>query len=89
MAADAPVEDIAAYMNRNGNDLTRPALEIVPVVADVFAALEATAGCRLARLSGAGPTAFGLFANDDAARAAAAVLRARHPDWWIVATSIS
>ncbi|MES2815347.1 MAG: 4-(cytidine 5'-diphospho)-2-C-methyl-D-erythritol kinase [Pseudomonadota bacterium] len=65
------------------NDLIPPAREVAPILADVQAALEATPDCVLARMTGSGGTHFGLFATDDAAEAAAAVLKAAHPFWWI------
>lgn len=80
------VPDQIAELARYRNDLTAAATAVVPAIADVLAALEASDGCRLARLSGAGPTAFGLFADRAAANAAAAMLRLRHPGWWIAAT---
>lgn len=63
-----------------GNDLEAAALSVVPAIADVLAALRRTPGCRVAAMSGAGPTCFGIF-ND--VHAAAATLAARHPKWWI------
>ena len=60
---------------RRGNDLERPAIALLPAIADVKAALAAEPGCRLAAMSGSGPTCFGIFADQDAARAAAAACR--------------
>lgn len=62
------------------NDLQPAATELLPVIGDVIAALEATPGCRLARMSGSGATCFGLF--DDQIVAAEAASRLRRPDWW-------
>lgn len=76
------------YMRHRGNDLERPALGLLPVIAEVKAALAAQPGCRFAGMSGSGPTCFGLFADDAAAaRAAGALARAR-PHWWVVATRL-
>lgn len=65
------------------NDLVPAARTVAPILADVQAALEGTAGCLLARMSGSGGTHFGLYANSEVATAAANDLRARHPFWWI------
>lgn len=56
--------------------------------APIREALEAltAAGLRAPLMSGSGATCFALAPNDDAAHAAAAVLRARHPGWWVAAT---
>jgi 4-diphosphocytidyl-2-C-methyl-D-erythritol kinase len=61
------------------NDLQPPAEALCPAITDVLAALRATDGCLLARMSGSGATCFGLFANP--AQAAAARAQAR-PGWW-------
>ncbi|MBP2301352.1 4-(cytidine 5'-diphospho)-2-C-methyl-D-erythritol kinase [Azospirillum picis] len=79
---------LAARLAERGNDLTAPALTVAPVIADVLAALERSAGCLLARLSGSGATAFGLYATAVAAEAAAAAIAAAEPRWWVRATRL-
>jgi 4-diphosphocytidyl-2-C-methyl-D-erythritol kinase len=65
------------------NDLTDAACRVMPAVAEVLTALQDAPGTLAARLSGAGPTCFGVYATSDEARTAAEhVLRAR-PAWWI------
>lgn len=71
------------------NDLEPPARGLQPVVGEVLAALEALPGCRLARLSGSGPTCFGLFTSLGEAEDAAAALALRHPGWWRLASTVS
>ncbi len=71
------------------NDLEPPALKVQPVIADVLDELRASGGCRLARMSGSGATCFGLFDNDAAAMQVAQALTARHPRWWIEASTLS
>ncbi len=81
------IEDLLAYMLAQGNDLAAAATVTVPAIAQVRAVLAALPGCLLARLSGAGPTCFGLFATAETSAAAAASLRQSRPDWW-VATAV-
>lgn len=69
------------------NDLTAAAISVSPAVGTVLGALGATAGSRLARLSGSGGTCFALYADDAAAADAALSLSAEYPDWWVVAGS--
>jgi len=76
---------LLAYLADQRNDLTAPALELMPGIGVILDALAATAGCRLARLSGSGATCFGLYTGDSAARAAAAALKAAHSGWWVAA----
>ena len=58
------------------NDLEPPARALCPAIGAVLAALAATPGCLLARMSGSGATCFGLFANPDAA------ITPPNPGWW-------
>lgn len=62
------------------NDLQPPAVALRPVIGEVLAALGATPGCLLARMSGSGATCFALFPDAGAADLAAASLR--RPGWW-------
>lgn len=84
-----PATDARALVRRlaeRGNDLTRAAVEAVPVVAEMLARLQASEACLLARMSGSGATVFGLYADLLAARRAAASLKRASPSWWIQAT---
>ncbi len=56
------------------NDLAAAAISLRPSIGEALAALEA-AGAELARVTGSGPTAFGVFASTAAAERAAAELR--------------
>ena len=88
---EAGVADLAqliGLMRRHGNDLERPALAVMPTIADVMAVLLGCPGCLHAQLSGAGPTCFGLFANEQDADSAALSVSAKHPSWWVRATTI-
>lgn len=78
-------EDVISAVAETGNDLQRAATLIVPASATVLAALRAQDGCRIAGLSGAGPTCFGIFED---ARAAAAKLKTSQPSWWVQAVTL-
>lgn len=79
----ADAADLARYLARQHNSLAAPAIELLPVIAVILNALSATPGCLLARLSGSGPTCFGLYATEAAAQSAASALKAAHSDWWL------
>jgi 4-diphosphocytidyl-2-C-methyl-D-erythritol kinase len=72
------------FLSAQHNDLQRPALALEPVIADCLAAL-GEHGAMLTRMSGSGPTCFGIFTNQANAARAARVIAARHPGWWCVA----
>lgn len=75
--------DLARALKNGRNDLAAPAEEVMPGIAEMRAALEETQGCLLARMSGSGPTCFGLYGESQAAHAAAAALKAARPGWWV------
>lgn len=70
------------------NDLTTPAIETAPIIAEVLSALEETNGCLLSRLSGSGATGFGLYETKENRHEAALRIKTTHPDWWVVETYI-
>jgi 4-diphosphocytidyl-2-C-methyl-D-erythritol kinase len=70
---------MAADLARLGNDLQAPAISLCPAIAEVLAAISASPGCLLARMSGSGATCFGIFPNAASAASAAAALP---PAWW-------
>lgn len=68
------------------NDLEPAAIAVMPDIRHALDALRTTAGVRHVRLSGAGPTCFGLWADAVGAAGAAEQLRGQHPDWWVMPT---
>jgi 4-diphosphocytidyl-2-C-methyl-D-erythritol kinase len=80
---------LLAFMTATGNDLLKPALQVVPEIGVVMGALKVCAGVEHVALSGGGPTCFAVFADEASAAAAAANLRADYPTWWIAATMVS
>ena len=80
---------LAAYMRARGNDLEAAATKLLPAIADVKAALATLPGCRVAALSGSGPTCFRIFATRQEADSAARVLAQSRPDWWIAAVGVA
>lgn len=74
-----------AYLRSGRNDLEPPARRLCPAIGAVLCELASLDGIALARMSGSGPTCFGLFEAVDDAEAAAASLFRRRPDWWVQA----
>jgi 4-diphosphocytidyl-2-C-methyl-D-erythritol kinase len=71
------------------NDLEVPAKRIQPVIAEVLAALAATEGARLTRMSGSGATCFAIFETGIEAHAASQKIQLAHPNWWVHAGTLS
>ncbi|MBS9477376.1 4-(cytidine 5'-diphospho)-2-C-methyl-D-erythritol kinase [Ancylobacter radicis] len=68
------------------NDLEAPARGLAPVLAQVEAALAATPGAHLVRMSGSGATMFALYDDCRAAARAGRMVAAAHPGWWVKST---
>ncbi len=84
----ADVAALAGLLAQRHNGLTEAAVQLQPVVQECLSAIANRPGALLARMSGSGATCFGLFQDGDACAAAAAHLRAVHPDWWVEATEL-
>jgi 4-diphosphocytidyl-2-C-methyl-D-erythritol kinase len=82
LPAPMSVEDLRAYVTAQGNDLEAAASLLMPGAAEAERVLIGS-GCRLARMSGAGPSWFGLFETRDHADAAAGKISHAYPDWWV------
>ena len=87
--AGASVEDWVEALAAGTNDLEAPATRIQPVIGEVIAALNATNGAWLARMSGSGATCFAIYENTAEAGRAAEKLRLDHPGWWVHAGVLS
>ncbi|MFN3209983.1 MAG: 4-(cytidine 5'-diphospho)-2-C-methyl-D-erythritol kinase [Roseovarius sp.] len=71
------------------NDLETPAIAMCPIISRALGALSVTAGCRLARMTGSGSSCFGLYTDEETARAAEGRLKEENPGWWITATRLN
>ena len=83
----ATAQSLADAVNARRNDLFEPAIGLLPEIGTVIDALKADPSCLAARLSGSGPSCFGLYADAAGAERAAARIAADHPAWWVKAGS--
>lgn len=90
-ASDVPRErdGFLAFLMKQNNDLTRAAWKVTPHIAEAEAALRAVDRTRLIRMSGSGSTVFAIYETMELAEAEAAAIRAKYPDWWVKATTLS
>jgi 4-diphosphocytidyl-2-C-methyl-D-erythritol kinase len=85
----ASLEDWVEVLSAGSNDLEIPATRIQPVIGEVIAALNATNGAWLARMSGSGATCFAIYENTADAQRAADKIQLDHPGWWVHAGVLS
>jgi 4-diphosphocytidyl-2-C-methyl-D-erythritol kinase len=81
--APADTDALVTLLGERRNDLTDPAVALLPVIGDVLDAIGALPDCKLARMSGSGATCFGIFADVTAATRTGEALRAGYPGWWV------
>ena len=87
--AGASLEDWVEALAAGSNDLEAPATRIQPVIGEVLAALSASNGAWLARMSGSGATCFAIYENTAEAQRAAQKIQTDHPGWWVHAGILS
>ncbi|MDH3703516.1 MAG: 4-(cytidine 5'-diphospho)-2-C-methyl-D-erythritol kinase [Alphaproteobacteria bacterium] len=83
-ASPKDMRDLAAVLSDRDNDLTEGAIGLCSAIETILAAIEGSAGCRLARMSGSGATCFGLFDDRETAERAAEAMR--DAGWWCAVT---
>jgi 4-diphosphocytidyl-2-C-methyl-D-erythritol kinase len=82
-------EAAARWLENGRNDLEAPAAGLEPAIKAVLETLRRQDCCLLARLSGSGPTCFGLFPSMQHAKKAADAISTSCPGWWTVETALS
>jgi 4-diphosphocytidyl-2-C-methyl-D-erythritol kinase len=87
--AGGSIEEWVEVLSSTANDLEAPATRIQPVIGQVLAALNASNGAWLARMSGSGATCFAIYENTAEAQRASQKIRLDHPDWWVHAGVLS
>ena len=85
-AVPKDVDALARFLKARRNDLTAAAVGLAPGIGEVLDVIAADKACLLARMSGSGPTCFGLYPDVAACRAALAAIRRDHPTWWVMAS---
>ena len=80
--------ELAHCLAEQSNDLEAAARSLLPEIGEVLEVMRRLHGNLLARMSGSGPTCFGLFADATEAAEAAARVTALRPGWWVAATRL-
>ena len=79
---------LLTYLSTKTNSLTASARNLCSDIEHALCSLQTSSGCTISRLSGSGPTCFGLFVSENSANEAAAKIALAHPDWWVISTAI-
>jgi 4-diphosphocytidyl-2-C-methyl-D-erythritol kinase len=65
------------------NDMKAAAIQLVPEIGTVLAAIGSESCFKISNMSGSGATCFGLADDASAARVAAGRIQEAHPEWWL------
>ncbi len=79
--------ELVEVMQAHKNDLEKPAIALMPVIAKILQALRGT-NCLIARMSGSGATCFAIYDDETTVREAAQAVREAQPGWWVELTTI-
>ncbi|MGL9717233.1 MAG: 4-(cytidine 5'-diphospho)-2-C-methyl-D-erythritol kinase [Wolbachia sp.] len=85
---DDSEKDLLKLLKETKNDLQEIAVSLVPEIEDVISTLESQKGSILSRMSGSGVACFGIFDSKENAKAAAANIREKQPEWWVCDTQL-
>jgi len=77
------LESFAAALGTYRNDLQAAAVALCPEIERALNLIRAEPGCLLARMSGSGPTCFGVFSDDASAEAAVRRISEKKRKYWV------
>jgi 4-diphosphocytidyl-2-C-methyl-D-erythritol kinase len=83
MSSEKANGDLMASVLEGENSLESVAQVLCPEVTAALELLRVCDGCILARMSGSGPTVWGLFPNRQRVMKAVKFLKKTRPEWWI------
>ncbi len=82
------LDQLVNALKARRNDLEATAIQLEPSIGQIIRTLSTYDDVRLARMSGSGPTCFGLVEHDESATAIAHAISLAHPEWWSVAATV-
>jgi len=82
------INKLIEFLKPLKNDLTEAASKLMPEIKIILDFLAQQKGCRISRMSGSGPTCFGIFTNEEEAIKATVNIMELYPEYWIKHTEI-
>ena len=77
-----------SWILKTQNDLSEPAKRIIPEIKEIMNFLDNIDSCLLSRMSGSGPTVFGLFKNALNAKKIQRIIKKNYPNWWSAVSNL-
>lgn len=81
------IDKLINFLESLNNDLTKSAMILMPEITEILELLQSQEGCLLSRMSGSGPTCFGIFASKDLAMKAQDKITILKNDYFVFYTS--
>ena len=82
-------KELVHFVRRHRNDLEETAIKLEPIIKKVLLEICKNKNCLVSRMSGSGPTCFGLFENYSKAHSAKLRLMKDFPNWWVVSSKLT
>lgn len=76
------------FLSSLNNDLTASAISLMPSIQSYIELIAKQPGCRISRMSGSGPTCFGIFIDQLSAMQAYQTITHSHPELWVKYTRV-
>jgi len=82
------LESLLEFLGQSKNQLENVAVGLESEIDEVLNSLLNQSDCQLARMSGSGPTCFGIFTDLITAEKALDEIETSHPDWWVEVANV-
>ena len=82
-------KELVHFVRKHRNDLEETAIKLEPIIKKVLSEICKNKNCLVSRMSGSGPTCFGLFENYSKAHSAKLRLMKDFPNWWVVSSKLT
>ena len=82
-------KELVHFVRTYRNDLEETAIKLEPIIKKVLSEICKNKNCLVSRMSGSGPTCFGLFENYSKAHSAKLRLMKDFPNWWVVSSKLT
>jgi len=77
------INHIIDFLAPLNNDLSYAAINLMPEIEEILALLKKQNNCKISRMSGSGPTCFGVFTTKEQAEEAYKNISALKPEYWV------
>jgi 4-diphosphocytidyl-2-C-methyl-D-erythritol kinase len=71
-----------SWILKQNNDLQKYSEKFVPEIKEMLIFLNSSKNCFFSKMTGSGPTVFGLFRKKIDAKKLNLLLKKKHPKWW-------